>query len=130
MLMNRETMLSKSPLDLILMLSLSELHVPQANGPQGLLCLKYKKHIFTKKPLANTLPEVARIDARDRIVSVGYMRRYAGGSCQVAIEGEGDRVCSGPRIDRECEYPFHFPICPLLLILDGKDHEALIHHSP
>ena len=70
-------MLSKSPLDLILILSPSELHVPQA-----LLCLKYKKHIFIEKPLANTLSEVdalekARIDAGDRIVFVGYMRRYA-----------------------------------------------------
>jgi len=76
-LTNRETMLSKSPLDLILILSPSELHVPQAH-----LCLKYKKHIFIEKPLANTLSEVdqlekARVDAGDCIVFVGYMRRYA-----------------------------------------------------
>jgi len=76
MLINRETMLSSTPLDLILILSPSELHVPQA-----LLCLKYKKHIFIEKPLANTLSEVdelekARVES-GLIVFVGYMRRYA-----------------------------------------------------
>lgn len=75
-LINRETMLSKTPLDLILILSPSELHVPQA-----LLCLKYKKHIFIEKPLANTLSEVDELEnARAEsgmIVFVGYMRRYA-----------------------------------------------------
>ena len=70
-------MLSSTPLDLILILSPSELHVPQA-----LLCLKYKKHIFIEKPLANTLAEVdelekARVES-GMIVFVGYMRRYAG----------------------------------------------------
>jgi hypothetical protein len=65
-------------LDLILILSPSELHVPQS-----LLCLRYGKHIFIEKPLANTLKEVdqleqARIEAGgDCIVFVGYMRRYA-----------------------------------------------------
>jgi len=86
MLIDRETMLSKSPLDLILILSPSELHVPQA-----LLCLKYKKHIFIEKPLANTLSEVdelekARVES-GMIVFVGYMRRYA-----AAVEVVKDRL--------------------------------------
>ena len=90
--MDRETMLSGSPLDLILILSPSELHVPQA-----LLCLKYKKHIFIEKPLANTLSEVdqlekARIDAGDRIVFVGYMRRYASAVDTVKKRLEGKEI--------------------------------------
>jgi len=70
-------MLANAELDLILILSPSELHVPQS-----LLCLQYGKHIFIEKPLANTLSEVdqlekARLEAGDRVVFVGYMRRYA-----------------------------------------------------
>jgi len=91
-LTNRETMLSNTPLDLILILSPSELHVPQA-----LLCLKYKKHIFIEKPLANTLSEVdelekARIES-GMIVFVGYMRRYAAAVRLVKqrLEGKGIR---------------------------------------
>jgi predicted dehydrogenase len=83
-------MLSTSPLDLILILSPSELHVPQA-----LLCLKHGKHIFIEKPLANTLSEVDALEkARAEsgmIVFVGYMRRYAGAVEVVKrrLEGKG-----------------------------------------
>ena len=85
-------MLSKTPLDLILILSPSELHVPQA-----LLCLKYKKHIFIEKPLANTLKEVdelerARVDSDGCVVFVGYMRRYAGAVKLVKERLEGKEI--------------------------------------
>jgi predicted dehydrogenase len=83
-------MLSTSPLDLILILSPSELHVPQA-----LLCLKHGKHIFIEKPLANTLSEVDALEkARAESgmnVFVGYMRRYAAAVDLVKerLEGKG-----------------------------------------
>lgn len=79
-------------LDLILILSPSELHVPQA-----LLCLKYHKHIFIEKPLANTLKEVdelerARVDSDGCVVFVGYMRRYAGPVRLVQERLEGKEI--------------------------------------
>lgn len=69
---------SPLPIDLIFILSPSELHVSQS-----LLCLKHGKHLFIEKPLANTLAEVDELErAAERagqVVFVGYMRRYAGG---------------------------------------------------
>lgn len=119
MLINRETMLSQSPLDLILILSPSELHVPQA-----LLCLKYKKHIFIEKPLANTLSEVdalekARIDAGDCIVFVGYMRRYASAVDLVKKRLE-EKEIKYVRVRELIGSVSFLPIRPLLLLLDEE----------
>lgn len=97
-------MLKGSPdLDLIFILSPSELHVQQA-----LLCLQYDKHVFIEKPLANTLAEVdqllaAEAEAQRRaeergtkgkgpVVFVGYMRRYAAGIDHVKERIKGKKI--------------------------------------
>lgn len=63
-------------IDLVFILSPSELHVSQS-----LLCLEYGKHLFIEKPLANTLAEVDQLSQAagesGKVVFVGYMRRYA-----------------------------------------------------
>jgi hypothetical protein len=114
-LTSRETMLSKTPLDLILILSPSELHVPQA-----LLCLKYKKHIFIEKPLANTLSEVDELEkARAEsgmIVFVGYMRRYAAAVDLVKrrLEGKGIRYVRVRELIGSVSPPSPSLLCPVL----------------
>jgi predicted dehydrogenase len=114
-------MLSKTPLDLILILSPSELHVPQA-----LLCLKHGKHIFIEKPLANTLYEVdelekARVES-GMIVFVGYMRRYAGAVDLVKERLKG-KVIKYVRV-RELIGSVSPLSTSLLLSLLGNDHDG------
>lgn len=63
-------------IDLVFILSPSELHVSQS-----LLSLQHSKHLFIEKPLANTLSELDILSKAagesGKVVFVGYMRRYA-----------------------------------------------------
>jgi hypothetical protein len=123
-------MLSSSiPIDLVFILSPSELHVSQS-----LLALKYGKHLFIEKPLANTLAEVDELEAAaeksGKIVFVGYMRRYAGGVQLVKDRLKGKKIQYArirELIGSVSPPPLHFPSTPFVTNID--DLESYIYES-